>query len=419
MTNAPAPMTVTDLTRYIKRLLETDFSEVEVEGEISNWKLAASGHAYFNLKDTGAMLTSVIFQGNRARLPFAPREGDKVVARGKISVYEARGQYQLIVTSMRETGQGDLFRRFLELKERLEKEGLFDPTRKRQLPPLPKRIGIVTSASGAALRDIIHVIRRRFPGVELLISPTLVQGVEAPGEIVKALQRLIKFDQQERQAGRNGVDVIIAGRGGGSIEDLWAFNEEIVARAIAASPVPIISAVGHETDFTIADFVADLRAPTPSAAAEIVVAEIWGLRERVARLTVALGRLLSQLVHTRRLQLKRLSESWGLRQPLDLVRQAIQRVDDLSGRMLDVLENQVRDGQHRLERAQDKLDALNPTAVLSRGYSIVSLTKDGRVVTREKQAREGAHLRIQLSEGELRAAVLKKGEDMLEGLWTE
>ncbi|HBF34338.1 TPA: exodeoxyribonuclease VII large subunit, partial [Candidatus Sumerlaeota bacterium] len=287
MTTIPAPMTVTDLTRYIKRLLETDFAEVEVEGEISNWKQAASGHAYFNLKDSGAMLASVIFQGSRVRLPFAPSEGSKVVARGKISVYEARGQYQLIVSSMRETGQGDLFRRFLELKEKLEKEGLFDPARKRQLPPLPKRIGIVTSPSGAALRDIIHVIRRRFPGVELLISPTLVQGVEAPGEIVKALRRLIKFDEQERKAERTGVDVIIAGRGGGSIEDLWAFNEEIVARAIAASPIPIISAVGHETDFTIADFVADLRAPTPSAAAEIVVAEIWGLRERVARLTVA------------------------------------------------------------------------------------------------------------------------------------
>ncbi|HBF34337.1 TPA: exodeoxyribonuclease VII large subunit, partial [Candidatus Sumerlaeota bacterium] len=186
--------------------------------------------------------------------------------------------------------------------------------------------------------------------------------------------------------------------------------------AIAASPIPVISAVGHETDFTIADFVADLRAPTPSAAAEIVVAEIWGLRERVARLTVALGRTLAQLVQTRRLQLKRLSESWGLRQPLDLVRQAIQRLDDLSGRMQGVLENQIRDGQHRLERAQGKLGALNPTAVLSRGYSIVSLAKGGRVVTRDKQAREGTHLRIQLSEGELRAAVLKKGEDMFEGV---
>jgi len=413
------PWTVSELTRAVKRLLETEIGEVEVEGEIGNWTLSARGHAYFNLKDEGAVLSCVLFNAARARLAFEPREGLQVAAVGRISVYETRGQYQLIVSSLRETGLGDLYRRFLEIKDRLEKEGLFAPERKRRLPALPQRIGVVTSPTGAVLRDIIHVIRRRFRGVELVIAPTLVQGDEAPPRIVRAIEQLNVLSWLSETRGEPPIGVMIVGRGGGSLEDLWAFNDERVARAIAASRIPVVSAVGHETDFTIADFVADVRAPTPSAAAEIVVGEARVLAEQVTRLKMALARQLAQLVRTRRLELGRLMGSWGLRQPLDLVRQAIQRLDDLSTRGETALQSRMRDARGRVEGLSGRLGALNPTAVLARGYSIVSRARDGRVVTRENQVRVSDHVRVQLSEGELRAAVLPRGEDFLDGVETK
>jgi exodeoxyribonuclease VII large subunit len=431
----PQALTVGQLTREIKRLLEIEIGEVEVEGEISNWTVSSRGHAYFNLKDAEASLQCVLFQGARARLRFEPEEGMSVVAKGRVSVYEARGQYQLVVSAMRQTGLGDLYRRFLELKDKLEKEGLFE--RKRPLPPLPRRIGIVTSPTGAALRDMIHVIRRRFPAVELLIAPSAVQGAGAPGEIVRAIRNLNRWHADRLRNGMDGIDVLIVGRGGGSIEDLWAFNEEAVARAVYASAIPVVSAVGHETDFTIADFAADLRAPTPSAAAEVVVGEIGAIQENLRRCHRALDRALIRLVENGRLQLRKLESSWGMRQPLDLVRQAMQRLDDLLDRARasvldrrrasgDRLANLVRrlertgvpapEARRKLDTLSGKLDALNPMKVLERGYSIVSRAQSGRVVTREKQVQVGSQLRIQLHEGEIRAAVIPRGEDLLDGV---
>jgi exodeoxyribonuclease VII large subunit len=411
--DAHAPMTVSELTRTIRRVLETGVGDVEVEGEVSNWMQAASGHAYFALKDEGALLSCVMFQTQRRRLKFQPADGSRVVARGAISVYEKRGQYQLIVSAMRESGLGELYRRFLELKEKLDKEGLFDPARKRPIPTLPRRIGIVTSPTGAALRDMINVITRRFPGVTLLVSPTLVQGNEAPPQIVRALRR---FDALAARPDLGGpVDVIVVARGGGSTEDLWAFNDERVARAIAAASVPVISGVGHETDFTIADFVADLRAPTPSAAAEIVVREAAVLSEQVDRLRARMARALGQQVTTQRLRLQRLAGSWGLRQPLELVRQAIQRLDDLEERGRAAVVHTFDESRHQVALLGGRLGALNPTAVLERGYSIVSRARDGRVLTSDRQVRIADHVRIQLAQGELRATVIPRGEDLFDG----
>ncbi|MFP4382189.1 MAG: exodeoxyribonuclease VII large subunit, partial [Candidatus Sumerlaeia bacterium] len=429
------PLSVSELTHEVKRLLEVEIGDVEVEGEISNWSVSSRGHAYFNLKDNTASLSCVLFQGSRKRLDFEPEEGMSVIANGRISVYEARGQYQLIVNQMRQTGLGDLYRKFLELKEKLEKEGLFE--RKRPLPAFPRRIGIVTSATGAALRDIIHVIRRRFPGVELIIAPAMVQGAEAPPEIVRSIQRLNRYHRACLKRDECGIDVMIVGRGGGSIEDLWAFNDEAVARAIYGSDIPVISAVGHETDFTIADFVSDLRAPTPSAAAEVVVGEIEALAEQVRRSKRAIGRALMQMVEQHRLRLDKLAHSWGMRQPLDLVRQATQQMDRLMSRgekamrdkeresrerlnaaskKLERFSSHVVEARRRLDSASGKLDAMNPMQVLARGYSIVSSPRTGNIITREKQGKVGSHIRIQLHEGELRAAVIPKGEDFLDGL---
>lgn len=411
--DANAPLTVSELTRTIRRVLETQIGDVEVEGEVSNWMQATSGHAYFALKDEGALLSCVMFQGQRRRLKFQPADGLRVIVRGTVSVYDKRGQYQLIVSVMRESGLGELYRRFLELKEKLDKEGLFDPARKRPIPTLPRRIGIVTSSTGAALRDMVHVIRRRFPGVTLLVSPTLVQGDQAPPQIVHALRR---FDALAARPDLGGpVDVIVVARGGGSTEDLWAFNDERVARAIAAASVPIISGVGHETDFTIADFVADLRAPTPSAAAEIVVREAAVLAEQVDRLRARMARALSQQVTTQRLRLQRLAGSWGLRQPLELVRQAIQHLDDLEERGRAAVVRTFGESRHQVALLAGRLGALNPTAVLQRGYSIVSRARDGRVLTSDRQVRIADHVRIQLAQGELRATVIPRGDDLFDG----
>ncbi|HPS02988.1 MAG TPA: exodeoxyribonuclease VII large subunit [Candidatus Sumerlaeota bacterium] len=409
----PRPLSVTELTRAIRRAIETQLGAVTVEGEISNWTLAASGHAYFSLKDPNAVISCVMFRNVTMRLPFKPGDGTRVVARGAISVYEPRGQYQLVVSALEQAGLGDLYRRFLELKAKLEQEGLFDPARKRPLPPMPTRIGVVTSASGAVLRDIVNVIRRRFSGVSLLLSPTLVQGAEAPASLLRALDRLYRWHANAPEGEK--LDLLIVARGGGSLEDLWAFNDEAVCRAVAASPIPAISAVGHETDFTLCDFVADLRAPTPSAAAEVAVPESELLDAGIAQLRLRLRRALESLVQRRRLELARPLHSWGLRQPLELVRQAIQRLDELQNRAQHTLERQCADSGRKLDILRARLDNLNPQAVLQRGYSIVSRSRDNRVLTRDKQVRVGDHLRIQLAEGELRASVIPRGEDFLDG----
>jgi exodeoxyribonuclease VII large subunit len=407
----PTILTVAALTRFIRQTLEKQVGRVEVEGEISNFKTYGSGHSYFTLKDDQSQISCVMFKGRRMALNFEPQEGEKVVAEGKISVYEPRGQYQLVVDSMRQAGLGDLYRRFLALKAKLEEEGLFAPERKRPLPSMPRRIGVVTSASGAAVRDICNVIARRFSGAEIIVSPSLVQGDRAPREIVQAMDRLCRLHEENEN-----LDVIIVGRGGGSIEDLWAFNDETVARTIAAFPVPVISAVGHETDFTIADFVADLRAPTPSAAAELVVPDADELRRRVENLQRRAHRAVAENLERSRADLRRLLGSWGLRQPLELIRQAIQRLDELDQRMATHISRRIQDEHQRLRSLNAQLNALNPQGVLERGYSIVTRARDNRVVSRKGQLRVSDHVNIHVANGQLRGQILPDGDDMFDGM---
>ncbi len=407
----PTILTVAALTRFIRQTLEKQVGRVDVEGEISNFKTYASGHSYFTLKDDQSQVSCVMFKGRRMSLNFDPQEGEKVVANGKISVYEPRGQYQLVVDSMRQAGLGDLYRQFLALKAKLEEEGLFAPDRKRPLPSMPHRVGVVTSASGAAVRDICNVISRRFSGAEIIVSPSLVQGDRAPGEILQAMDRLKRLHESGKS-----LDVIIVGRGGGSIEDLWAFNDEAVARAIAAFPVPVVSAVGHETDFTIADFVADLRAPTPSAAAELVVPDAADIRQRVENLQRRAQRAVAEQLERSRSDLRRLLGSWGLRQPLELIRQAIQRLDELDQRMTTHITRRIQDERQRLKSLEAQLNALNPQGVLERGYSIVTRARDNRVVSRKGQLRVSDHVNIQVSNGQLRGQILPHGDDMFDGV---
>jgi exodeoxyribonuclease VII large subunit len=391
-------LSVTQLTQTIKRLLETQIGRVRVEGEISNWMVARSGHAYFNLKDGNAQIGCVMWSRSFARLGFKPAEGMQVDITGEISVYEPRGQYQIVVESMREAGLGALYRKFLEMKDRLDKEGLFDPSHKKPLPFLPKRVGVVTSPTGAAIRDVLNVLGRRFAGIEIYIWPALVQGKGAAEQVAYGVRRLNEI---------GGVDVIIVCRGGGSIEDLWAFNEEVVARAIFASEIPVISAVGHETDFTIADFVADVRAATPSAAAEMVVRSRRELFERVDSLNARLRRVFLGRIERERLRLAGLLSSYGMRQPVDRIRQARQRLDEVAERMRRAIQNRLRDAGQSLRLLTEKLEALSPTAILERGYSIVTRARDGRIVTSPGQVDRLDKIDVRTAGGTFPATVAK------------
>ncbi|MBE0689715.1 MAG: exodeoxyribonuclease VII large subunit, partial [Anaerolineae bacterium] len=317
---------VAELTAYIRQLFDNDgrMQDVWVEGEVSNMTRAASGHLYFTLKDSRAQLKCVMWRSSAERQSYLPQHGDAIAVHGAISVYEQNGLYQLYADRIRPTGVGDLYLQFEQLKAKLEAEGLFDPLRKRPIPEYPHVIGIVTSADAAAFQDMQNVLRRRYPLARVILSPTLVQGVEAPAQIVKALDRLNEHTD---------CDVILLCRGGGSIEDLWAFNDEGVARAVAASRIPVISGVGHETDFTISDFAADLRAPTPSAAAELATPDSAELRATLAELTRALDTSAAVLLRQRRQRVD--DQIWSLRQvsPLAQVRNARQRIDDWTARL--------------------------------------------------------------------------------------
>ena len=350
--------TVSELAMRIKAQLEDQFPAVWVEGEISNLRTPSSGHAYFTLKDDGAQLRCVLFRGRGRRVAFQPEDGMQVLAFGGLDVYLARGEYQLVVELLEPKGVGALQLAFEQLKRRLAAEGLFEEARKRALPPFPRTIGIVTSPTGAAIRDMLHVIDRRFADLRILITPVRVQGEEAPGEIVAALRDLQAVGD---------LDVVIVGRGGGSIEDLWAFNDERVARAIAACRVPVISAVGHETDFTIADFVADLRAPTPSAAAELVVQE----KLQVARTLVSLYENLKQAMADRLERERERVESLGKRRVLTdaarALRDLYRRVDDLTTRLTRAVRGSERQATHRLSLARNALRSLNPVARIANG----------------------------------------------------
>ncbi|MEI6632782.1 MAG: exodeoxyribonuclease VII large subunit [Chlamydiota bacterium] len=387
---------IAEITREIKVLLEGRFPGVWVEGEVSNVRRPGSGHLYFTLKDEESQLQAVLYRSQAMRTRFELRDGLQVVALGDISVYEKGGRYQLTVSEIEPKGVGALQLAFEQMKARLREEGLFDPARKRPIPLLPRSIGIVTSPSGAAIRDILSVIERRFANVRILISPVRVQGETAAAEVVAAIDGLNR---------RADVDVIIVTRGGGSIEDLWAFNEEPVARAIARSRIPVISAVGHEIDFTIADFVADLRVPTPSAAAELVVARKSELQEKLAALSSRISASARAMVAELRRRLIVCAQSYVLQAPENVVRQYQQLLDELEGRLGRSFRHRLELGRAGLSGIAGKLESLSPVAILSRGYSVVFRERDGAVVTGSSQVRPGDVVRLKLARGGFTASV--------------
>lgn len=354
--------TIAELTRRIKQTLEDEVGRVWVEGEISNFKVYTSGHTYFILKDENAQLSAVLFVGSRSGVATGTRleDGQRIRAYGEITVFENRGQYQLIVRKAEPLGGGELMRRFTELKQRLQDEGLFDPARKRPLPRLPQRIGIVTSPTGAVIHDMLNVLGRRFPNIQVRLAPVKVQGVGAAAEIASAVAL---FNRTCGAGSAWPADVLIVGRGGGSLEDLWAFNEEAVARAVAASAIPVISAVGHETDFSLCDFAADVRAATPSAAAELAVATKSELELAVARQARALGQALRQRVAALNMRLAAARSSGVLRQPRQLTERPAQQLDTLAMRLSHATRQQTQEQRRRTERAADRLLTLRERQV--------------------------------------------------------
>ena len=396
-TNIEQAWSVSDLTTYIRELFEIDYrlQDVEVSGEISNFTQARSGHLYFTLKDAGAQLKCVMWRTAAERLRFSPGDGDAVVAAGRISVYEAGGNYQLYATGLQPAGRGDLALAFEQLKERLSDEGLFDPEHKKAIPVVPKKIGIVTSADAAALRDILNVLNRRYPLVSVLIAPTLVQGADAPPQIVRALQWL---------DGRSDIDTIIVARGGGSVEDLWAFNDERVVRAIFAATHPIITGVGHEVDFTIADFVADQRAPTPSAAAEIAVPDIEEIRPLLRGLQMALTSEFQGLVQHKQWQVQSLVRTLASLSPQARLDNNRQRVDMLTGRLERSISTRLDRASSQLKIVEAGLTAVSPQATLDRGYAILR-DKDGNLIRSVTSIQNNEQLDVQLSDGQFQVVV--------------
>lgn len=391
--------TVSELTGYIRELFEVDYrlKDVTLTGEISNFRPARSGHVYFTLKDEKAQIACVMWKSQASRLSFEPGDGDAVVARGRVSVYEAGGNYQFYADSLQPVGRGNLALAFERLKQKLADEGLFDPAHKKPIPPLPRKIGIVTSADAAALRDILNVLRRRFPLVQVLIAPTLVQGADAPPKIVRALQWL---------DGRDDVDTIIMARGGGSIEDLWAFNDETLARTIFQARHPIICGVGHEIDFTIADFVADLRAPTPSAAAELATPDIQELQATIQGVRLTLQNQMQTILQQKSWQLQSLSRALSHLTPEVGLQNSQQRLDMLTERLEQHITRRLERWRGRVDILQARLDAMNPLATLARGYAIVR-QEDGRIVRGVQDAAAGDILYLQLSDGSLKSQVIE------------
>lgn len=388
---------VSDLTRYLRDLLESDeiLQDLWVSGEVSNLARPSSGHLYFTLKDQASALKCVIWRNAAARLTLNLRDGQAIEVHGNLSIYETAGQYQLYADAIRPAGEGALYQEFLRLKARLEAEGLFDPERKKPIPRWPKRIGIVTSPTGAALRDMLNTLRRRYPLVEVILAPTAVQGEEAPAGIVAAIQSLERLVQP---------DVILLARGGGSIEDLWAFNDERVARAVAASATPVISGVGHETDFTIVDFVSDLRAPTPTAAAELATPNRADLQIAASEIQNRILRASQSRLSEYRWSLDRLRSALALRSPAGRVRSSRQRLDDQARHLSTLLDHQLALRRTRLSALEHKLSALNPLSILQRGYALIAQT-DGNMVHSIQQVHPGDLLTIRLRDGSFPARV--------------
>lgn len=393
----PNAVSVTDINRYIKSLISFDMnlSHIWIRGEISNFKVYNSGHAYFSLKDQNSVLKCVMFHGFMQNVAFMPQNGMKVLAYGSINVYERDGVYQLYCEKIVTQGVGDLFIAYNELKAKLEQEGLFLEKYKKKIPYLPSSIAVVTSKSGAARHDIYNVIKRRFPTMNIKFYHVSVQGTEASGEI----SRTLFYISKEKTA-----DVIILGRGGGSIEELWAFNEEKTARAIFNCDVPIISAVGHETDFTISDFVADMRAPTPSAAAELAVPEYSKLMDSICEKSARISLIPKSVLEVNKTRLEKLTENIYIKDPLMLLRNYSDKIDQFREGLESEIKKRCKSNEDVLDKLEYKLKALNPENVLSRGYSIV-FTKNRRVIRSADSVNKGDEIRIMTGNGNFDARV--------------
>jgi exodeoxyribonuclease VII large subunit len=388
---------VTQLNEYVRMLLDGNavLSDMWIKGEISNFTNHRTGHMYFSVKDAGVTVRVVMFKAHAARLKFEPRDGMKVLLHGRVSAYVPGGQYQFYADCMEADGLGSLYLAFEQCKARLEAEGLFDPARKKPIPKLPRRVGIITSPTGAAIRDIINVTGRRYPQGELLIFPSLVQGEQAPAYLAGG----IRYFNRARN-----VDVIIIGRGGGSIEDLWAFNDERLAREIAACEIPVISAVGHETDFTICDFVADLRAPTPSAAAELVFPDRLALKAELDARLARIGALTLSGVQARRRQLQTLAASRAMRSPATVLAEKQMRVDELWVRLQNAGGQMLARKKQTLGASVGKLEALSPLAVLQRGYAVAA-DGAGEVATSASAFKVGQPMTVRFADGAVNATV--------------
>lgn len=396
-------LSITQLNEYIRGRMDTDplLTQVAVRGEISNYKLYPSGHHYFTLKDDSSALKCVMFKGNATRLRFRPENGMKIIAMGRVTVFPRDGAYQLYCAAMAMDGIGDLYAAFEQLKKKLEAQGLFDPAHKKPLPKYPGTIGIITSSAGAAVHDMLRILRKRYPLTQVRLLPIRVQGAEAPGEIAAA----IGYANHYKLA-----DLLIVGRGGGSIEDLWAFNDERVAQAIYASDIPVISAVGHEPDVTISDFVADLRAATPSNAAELAVPDQDALRQTLDAMSNAMAVALNRQLKAARQHLNVLSQSPVLRNPTGYIQQQGKGLELLKNRLISAQNLAITQKNQRYIAAVSKLDAMSPLKVLTRGYSMAQ-TGTGEVLRSVHQVELGERIGIRLTDGTLFATVMDKKEE--------
>ena len=401
ITPSPTVYSVSQLNNYVKGVLDRDenLAHIFVIGEISNFKAHYSGHLYMTVKDETASIKAVMFAGNASKLHFRPENGMKILAFGTVSLFPRDGSFQLYINDMQPDGIGALNIAFEQLKKKLEEEGLFSQEHKKPLPKFPQKIGVVTSSTGAAIQDIFNVLKRRFPVAEVVLRPCQVQGEGAAEDIAKAIY---EFNELK------GADVLIVGRGGGSIEDLWAFNEEIVARAVFASEIPVISAVGHETDYTICDFVADLRAPTPSAAAECAVPDIFELKTNLITLRQHIYALTRSRVNIERTKLSSLEKTLALRDPVTNINEQRKELVYLTEKLSSLINSVLESNKSKISALAGKLDALSPLSVISRGYALVE--KDDKPVTSVKNLMVGENVLIKLSDGTIKANVTDIGE---------
>ena len=395
-------LTISQINEYIRGMMDSDrlLNAVAVKGEISNYKMYPSGHHYFTLKDEGGALKCVMFKGNALRLRFRPENGMQVIAMGKISVFPRDGAYQLYVSAMAMDGVGDLYAAFEQLKKKLAAQGLFDPAHKKPLPKYPGTIGIITSSAGAAVHDMLRILRKRYPLTQVKLLPVRVQGAEAPGEIASAI-RYANY--------HNLADLLIVGRGGGSMEDLWAFNDEMVAHAIFDSRIPVISAVGHEPDVTISDYVADLRAATPSNAAELAVPDQDNLAETLDSMSVAMAVALQRQLKAATQHLNALSSSQALKSPTGYLEQRQVSLELLKNRLVNAQNQNIHRNHNRYIALTAKLDAMSPLKVLTRGYAMAS-TEDGNLIRSVSQVEPGERITVQISDGSLSATVMEVKE---------